>query len=240
MCESIENKTLLLHLQNAGARAIDPAIAFSQPKAVPFMSSLIVSILLGVFVAYLSSLLQGMMRGFPVTQERWRDWGFVVLGRISNLCEELPLSRLAERDLELLRKMVVFLGKNQQAKELCPTISILANLGPNYAHSLAHLLTKSGRSVLLIDTSFDESGRCGFMHYLSCEIKECPIEHHANFDLLVSGKEYPHGAEVLGSRGFCAMIACLKEKYDAILLFNKSSLKNMSRKFFCPFLISFF
>lgn len=234
LSESIENKTLQLHLQNSKAGVVDLGYALPKPKIFSFLSSLLMAAAMGVFVAYLIALFQGVVKGFPVSEQRWKALGFLALGRISSLCEDLPASRLRKEDLESLRKIVVAVEGSLALRECCSTISLLSNGGPDYSRALADLISRSGKKVLLIDTGFTESTKNGFSQYLAQEVAECPFEHKERFDLMVSGKTDPHGAEILGSRGFRALIACLKEKYDAILLFNKSSLKNMEPQTLLP------
>jgi tyrosine-protein kinase Etk/Wzc len=233
LTENIESKNLLLHLQTSGSKPIDFASAALEPKSCHLVIFLLASMVLGIFFTYFFGFFYAAFRGLPVSAERLKDLGFSVCGYISSLCEELSSSQLVLEDLESMRRIILFLEKE---KSTCPILALLSNKGPNYSHSLADLLSRKGKRVLLIDTSFTSSSKnqFGFLHYLSHAIEECPIVRTKTFDLLMSGEENLYGTEVLGSKGFTEMIACLKEKYDVILLYNKSSLKSMESQILLP------
>ncbi len=223
LSENIENKTLLLHLQGLESKTIDSASAAQTPKMFSLSSTLFLSLVLGFFLAFLTAFFEGAWRGFPLSRERLFDLGFSVLGPIA--------SRDAERTYgKTLQKLAFFLETNQRGEKPF-IVSILANEGPNYSHSLADLLSQIGKKVLLFDISVRKEPAAVFCPPIS-ESPQCCIERCDGFDLLVRAENSSHSLQLSELHNFRAMIACLKEKYDAILLFNDSSLKNMEPQIF--------
>jgi hypothetical protein len=221
-----ESKNLSRHLYQVESKPLDSAL----PPLSPQSPHLLIKCLGGAFslaaLFYLFILIRALVKGMPVSLTTLRLMGGHTSGAFSQSLH-LPLSQLADQDLETLRTMASFLLERKNGNSV---IGLLSHRGSGFCFNLAHLLSLHHQKVLIIDCNFDRivapQDQPGLWQYLNHTTADLPIRHEKNYDLLTSGGTTRHGVELLASPVFSQVLEECKNCYDFVFLFRQTSLSS--------------
>ena len=222
--ELVESKTISRHLHHIESKIVDPAIL---PEA-PLKPKLFLFSFLGAFLAtggfFLRQLILAILRGFPISAESLQAMRYPFLGKISSFCDG-PKALLEGLDLESLRQIIRFVDVSPKAQ----VVGLIAGKGPDYSYAIGELLSKIGRSSLVVrcdfNASFQDKDLPGLLQLWKGEIQEIPIRKSTGCDVITSGGFSCFGTEILQSAVFSQMIEACKKRYEYILLLVRSELE---------------
>ncbi|MBF8262808.1 MAG: wzc [Parachlamydiales bacterium] len=224
VAQLVESKTIGQHLHHVESKPLDPALCPLLPQRPQLLLLGLAGAIIGALAAFIWTFLQSLYRGFPVGADTLRALCYPYAGPISFHADGPNIDHLPDPDLESLRKILLKIDEAPQAKIL----GILAGGGPDYSHSLAHLLAQSGRKVLLVrcdfTAPFSESDTPGLRQVVSGSAAIDPIRSFASYDVMPSGGYTRFGAELLRSLAVPRMLEGLSLAYDHILLFSRAPL----------------
>ena len=120
-----------------------------------------------MFGGFLWFFLKTLYRGFPVSRDTLHALGYPYAGFISFNADGPNIAHLPDSDLESLRKLVLKIDAAPHSR----LMGLFAGQGPDYAHSLAHLIAQSARKVLLLrcdfSTKFSSEDNLGWQQAIS-------------------------------------------------------------------------
>jgi tyrosine-protein kinase Etk/Wzc len=247
------NQAQKLKITEAGtvgnARIIDKAAVPIKPvkpkKALIAALGLVLGLMLGVFVAFLSKVLNHGIDDPDVIEQ---EFGLPVYAIVPRSDELIKARRRAKRDgvnepilaqaapdalaVEALRS----LRTSMQFALLDAANNVVAISGPApgigksfVAVNLAHLMVDSGQRVLLIDGDmrkghlqdyFNAERDPGLSNVLAGKMPlDDAIRHHPDSaDVLFSGTIPPNPSELLMNRRFAETIAAASKQYDLVII----------------------
>lgn len=226
----MENKTLGVHLNAVRIRPWDSALASINPinATKKIIHPLFWGLLGGVFF-FVLLFFRGLYKGFPVSQTNLSVLGKCCFGQLSFSCQGIGVDNFEWKDLKTLRKMQLFIDK-------ASVISLFLSQGPDYSHSLASLLAKRGKKVLLISAfcqGIEKELKPGLLQLLEKKVvKEEKVE---GYFFLPSGGRSSFGAELMFSESFMELLADFRKKYDVILIGSDYSTSSIEAEFCMKF-----
>ncbi|OGN63466.1 MAG: hypothetical protein A3E80_05170 [Chlamydiae bacterium RIFCSPHIGHO2_12_FULL_49_9] len=222
--ELVESKTISHHLHHVESKPLDLAIVPKVPNPTQIRWMAFMGAFAAVFGTFFFSLIRTVFKGFPSSFEKLQAMGLPILGKISSFCDGPLAEAPTGPDLDLLRKLSLFL-KNKGAGKV---VSLISGSGPNYSYALGeHLSLMSYKSIVL---RCDFSVKCksgeipGLYQVWKREASELPIRKGKGFDWIPSGGFTPYGTELIQSHEFIELIGSLKKTYDWIFLYVKAPL----------------
>ena len=213
MTELVESKTISQHLHQVGSKPLDLAVVpLLAQKPRLFQMSLLAAFG-AAFLFFFGLLIRTILRGFPLSPEKLQALRYPFHGS------------LVEDERETLRKVALFVEPKTGSKK----VALLGGRGPNYSHTLAENLTRSGHKVLLVECDFNtpcpEVNRPGLLQWLQHEVTEIPLRTHGPFHRIPAGGFSAYSVELLRSKRFEQMLGTLN--YDLVLLWFKSPLDSV-------------
>ncbi|MBF5058745.1 hypothetical protein [Candidatus Neptunochlamydia vexilliferae] len=196
LSKSIEN-----NLKVVESKPLDYAYASPLPKAPLLKLFGGVGALLGALITFALCMLYHFHKGFPLTLHNLALRGKKVLGSLD------------KQELETLRHLSLLIEKKLPA-----AVALILGKEEDYAPSLAKLLTKEGKKVLVIGLHASQKNVPGLIHFLEGEAKAPTIEKKPFGDLIVLGGNTSYINEALKGEKFATFLKELKETYDVILL----------------------
>jgi tyrosine-protein kinase Etk/Wzc len=232
MTQLVETKNLNQKLYQVSSKHLDlsiPPLKAQHPHLILFS---LLAAFLGCFIYYFFKLSIWLIRGFPISHGNLKYSGQSTYGVLSPNCS-LQLEQLEENDLSTLRGLAHFICT--LPPKSC--VALLTGNNPDWSSSLAELLSYSGKKILLVHYTFEQTDAYegpGLFSYLQGNEKDIPIRHNARFDEIVSGRAWRNAADRLAHPTFSCLIHDLKEKYDYILLQSNVKINRREAQGFCP------
>ncbi len=220
----IESKTIEYHLKQIASKPIELAEFPKGPNSKKGFFIFVVTFLIGLFLAFLYFFIRALSKGFIATLDNLSAIKEITLGEISYACDGPEVEYINDNDLEVLRNIIQF--SEPLLEKSCKVLSLIGNNGPNYAYCLSDLVGKIGKKVLLLELNFQSihsNKGIGMAQYLDKNLKEIPIQRFHNFDFLPAGITSRYGTEILRSLSFHQFIKEIKEKYDIVIAYGKTS-----------------
>ena len=128
-----------------------------------------------------------------------------------------------------LRRLIAFIDPLNRMKDSKNSLLLLEGKGPDYASTLAELLSHKELKILVLELRFDEikgSSDSGLLPYLEGKIQKPEILHLAGYDKIASGGICRYANELVGSKRFQDLLATLTPQYDWILISSNASPKS--------------
>jgi tyrosine-protein kinase Etk/Wzc len=224
VAQFVESKTIGQNLHHVESKPLDLAVPPRLPERPYLFVFLLAGGCIGLTMSFLYFFFKALYRGFPASWRMLQSLHYPYVGSISFHADGSDMDHLPDRDLESLRKLLVKIDSAPQRKR----IGLFAGQGPDYSHSLAHLLAQSGRKVLLLSCDFSTNSSQedfpGLVQAISGSAPALPIRRCQDYDFLPSGGYSRFGAELIRSATFADLIERLTPAYDHILLFSRSEL----------------
>jgi tyrosine-protein kinase Etk/Wzc len=231
-----ETKNLGQHIFQASCKPLDAAIPPTRIGAPKILIFSLFSSILAAICFYAVIFCKKMLKGFPVTEENLKVSGFPICGSLSRYCN-VNLSELQSKDLETLRRIAEFLVSDPKKSEAF-VVSCIGGKYPNYAMSLAEILSMRGLKILVVNCIFDQvvhsDDMPGLWQYLNSPPMDLPFKRNSMFDYLPSGGTTRHAAELVGSAKFSNFLSRVKQKYDIVLLFSSADASTAEGHAFLP------
>ncbi len=200
LTQLVESKSIENNLKMLESKPLDYAYASPIPKAPLLKLFGVVGAFLGALITFAFCVLYYSHKGFPLTLRNLIVRGKKVIG-------------MSENELETFRHLSLLIEKK------LPTVAALVlGKGNDYTPSLAELLTKEGKKVLVIDLDTSKKSVPGLIHFLEGEAKAPTIEKKPFGDLISMGGNTPYINEALKREKFASFLKELKESYDVIFL----------------------
>ncbi len=210
----VETKNVHQHLFQISSKPLDKALPPLKAKRSHFFFFSLLGALASACSLYTFHLFRGLYAGLPVTYEKIKKSTAVFGGKLSLGCAT-SLSKVAENDLETLRRVSLFTNS---------CTSIIGGKNPNFSHALAELLSLKGQKILLIECAFDRvvplEDVPGLWHYLMGKMDSCLIRRKNTYDYIPTGGVARHGTEMLTKENFLTLLSEYKKQYDTILLYS--------------------
>ncbi len=220
-----ETKNLSHHLYQVESRPLDkarPPLGYVKPLLA--VKSMMAFILAGAVLAFLM-ILQGFMRGFPLSLVTLRELGAHTSGSLSH-APILQLGTAPDSDRETLRKLTTFVLTEEKG-----IIAIIGEKQTSFFPALTTLLKKHQRTSCVIDLSFGKISTANDQPGLYQILHGEPLKEHLQslpaYDFLSVGAASQDGVELLKSSAFNTLIQDLKETYDYIFLLSRTQLQSL-------------
>jgi hypothetical protein len=224
----VEGKTIGSHLHHIESKPLDYALAPELALRPHLLLFPMVGAIAGAFFTILWTFLLALYRGFPVLPETLRALRYPFSGSLSCHVDGPEVEHLQDEDLETLRKLILEIDPKTRF------LVLFGNTGPDYSHSLAHLLEQSGRKVLLTRSDFAAKFSLkdtpGLLQLLRGQITHPPIRIERGYQFLPCGGYTRYGAELLRSSCFQELMHEWKNIYDCTLLFSRAPLDSAECK----------
>jgi hypothetical protein len=222
--QMVESKTIGQNLHHVESKPLDLAVVPFFPQKPYLFLIFLAGGGLGLIGGFLWVFLKTLYRGFPLSSDTLQALRYPYAGSISFYADGPNIDHLPDNDLESLRKLMIKIDAAPHSK----LVGLFAGQGPDYAHSLAHLIAQSGRKVLLLrcdfSTKFSDADIPGLQQVINGLDSSIPIRRFNDYDLLPSGGYSRFGVELIRSAVFDELLKRLMPLYDHILLFNRSPL----------------
>ena len=220
----IESKTIEYHLKQIASKPIEMAELPKNPNSKRGIFIFIVTFIAGLIIAFLYFFIRALSQGFMATLDNLNAIKEITLGEISYACDGPNVEYIQDNDLEVLRNIIQF--SEPLLEKSCKVLSLIGNKGPNYAYCLSGLIGKIGKKVLLLELNFQtiQSDKgIGMAQYIDESLKELPIQKLHDYDFISTGITSRYGTEILRSLSFQQFLKKIKEKYDIIIAYGKTS-----------------
>lgn len=219
--EIVESKTIAHQLHHVESKPLDLALLPSEPVN----PRLYLMTFLGAFCfasgSFLLTLVSQILRGFPTTLEKLQALRFPALGSISPFCDGPSVETPTGPDLEILRRLALFVEKGK-------VIGLLSGRGPDYSFALSENLARMTKKSIVLRCDFlskfrKEDGP-GLLQIWKGELGELPIRKGKGFDYVTAGGFSPFGTEIIQSERFTQLIELLKKSYDTVFILCRTPL----------------
>jgi tyrosine-protein kinase Etk/Wzc len=222
----VESKNIANNLEKLQSAPVDAAFPPLHPKAPHLLLLTILGAMAGIFISFIWTLSSTVVRGIPVSSDLLETAGQHVSGPLTwgrRYQGSFKTDPLLDTDLFTLRRLVAFM--QSQSSSLPHTCVLLEGKGPNYANSLAELLSIKGLKALVIDVHFEavEQNTKGLLQYLEGKIPKPEILTLNGFDYIAAGGLCRHANEWMGSLRFKSLLETLAPDYDWILISSSAS-----------------
>ena len=222
--ELVESMTVGHHMHHVESKILDPALLPSKPiKPRLFAFSFLGACVAG-FGALIRLLVPAILQGFPISSEKLRAMRYPFLGEMTPFCDGPEVGEVTGPDLELLRKMSLFIDKSPEAK----VVALIAGKGPDYSDALGENLGRIGRKSLIIRCDFSAKFQLedapGILQKWRGEVDDLPIRKKRGYDLVPTGGFTLYGTEMIRSEAFKNLLDACKKGYDVVFLLFRSPL----------------
>ncbi len=227
----VEVKSHSNDLDATGIRSLSYAAPPLSPQELPLIRYMVLAGALGCMFSVSALFIQTWAGGVRASPENLALKGESVSGGLSGRAS-MPLSN---SDLGTLRSLMAFLS--QHGKISGPemeegflqgqTLLCLLGSGSDYTPSLAALLHKTGKKVLVLQGGFGHQAfkeeEKGLLQYLEGTISAPHIFKEEGYDLVVSGGYTRYATELLLSSRYRELLSKYQYKYDYVLLTTTTS-----------------
>lgn len=216
---------------------VDPALAPRKPSSPRLLLNLLASAALGLLIGALIALgLEQLDDAIEDPADFRRRIGLALLGTVPQLKDEDPLTALGDRKSELfdaylsVQTNLSFATEAGLPKSIAVTSTRPAEGKSTTALALATTLTRSGRSVILIDGDM----RSPSVHLWANADRDRGLSNFlsgddnlegSTFDIqdlgvtaMSSGPIPPNAAELLSGRRLSALVRRLEKAYDHVII----------------------
>lgn len=222
--EVVESKTMANQLHHFESKPLDLATI---PKS-PMPLHLRRMFFLGAFAfsgfAFSLAFIRRLLKGFPADFERLKAIRFPVLGRISFFCDGKHVETPSGMDLELLRKISLFLDSAK-------IVGLIAGKGPDYSYALCENLGRRDLKSIVLRCDFlskmNQEDTPGIFQLYKKELEELPIRQANGFDYVPAGGYTPFGVEMIQSDRFEKILSAVSKNYDKVFLFFNGPLSSV-------------
>lgn len=235
----VETKNISNNLEKIQSAPLDLPIVPLHPKSPRLLLLTLLGAAAGALFSMAWVLANSILNGVETSSENLRLAGFHVSGNLSNQINNAQnRDHILDNDLNTLRRAMAFIDHTKEIETntiqsiplqiSAKSFLLLQNQGPNYAPSLANLMSKKGLKVLIVDLSFENYSETGpgILQYLEGTAPEPTITHGKSFDLIHSGGICRYSNELITSQRFLDLIAKYHNKYDWMLITSKASLSS--------------
>jgi len=224
VAQLVEAKTIGRNLHHVESKPLDLALAPLLPEKPHLLLFLLVGAGAGMFFGFIWFFFKTLYRGFPVSFDALQALRYPCAGPISFHADGSNIDHLPDNDLESLRKVTLKIDAGPHSK----LVGLFVGQGPDYVHSMAHLIAQSGRKVLLLhcdfSTKFSSQDVPGLQQAINGLDFANAIQRCNGYDLLSSGGYSRFGIEIVRSAAFMNLLQKLSLLYDHILLVNRAPL----------------
>jgi hypothetical protein len=222
--ELVESKTISHHLHHVESKPLDLAQVPRAPNPVQIRWMAFMGAFAAVFGTFFFTLIRTVFNGFPTSFEKLQAMQFPVIGSISSFCDGPSIEMTTGPDLDLLRKLSLFLKQDGKGR----VVSIVSGKGPDYSYALGEHLSRMSCKSIILRCDFPLKSRReevpGVLQVWKGEVLDLPVRKGKGFDYVTSGGFTPFGAEAIQSKEFAQVIDVLKKNYDWIFLYVKAPL----------------
>lgn len=229
----VESKNIANNLEKLQSAPIDIAFPPIHPKSPRLLFLAIIGAAAGAFLSFIWTLGNSIITGVQASSSSLKAAGQYVCGSLSrNYSGSFDEDPLLDSDLATLRRLIAFVepsSEDNTYRHLANTLLLLEGKGPNYTPSLAELLSRKGRSILVLELRFEEMQEidtAGILQYLEGKIHEPPIVHLPRYDKISSGGICRYGNELIGSQRFKDLLTLLAKQYEWIIISSSASPKS--------------
>lgn len=217
----VESKNISNNLEKLQSAPLDLAYPPVHPKSPRLILLTIFGALAGAILSFIWILARSVTKGIDVSEDNLKAAGQYICGKFSREYQgSLDKNPLLDKDLASLRRLIAFFDL-QKTNQKSNTLLLLEGKGPNYASSLAELLSLKELNNLVIELNFEgleDNGKNGMLQYLEGKISEPAINHLSSYDQISSGGLCRYANELMGSQRFHTLLASLTQKYDLIII----------------------
>ena len=222
--ELVESMTVGHHMHHVESKILDPALLPSKPIKPRLVAFSFLGACVAGVGALVSLLVPAILQGFPISSEKLRAMRYPFLGEMTPFCDGPEVGEITGPDLELLRKMSLFVDKSPEAK----VVALIAGKGPDYSDALGENLGRIGRKSLIIrcdfSAKFQPEDAPGILQKWKGEIDDLPIRKKRGYDLVPTGGFTSYGTEMIRSDAFRNLLEACKKDYDTVFLLFRSPL----------------
>lgn len=212
VAKMVESKNISHQLELIQSAPLDAAIAPIHPLSSGLLLYASLGALIGGLLSFSVILGQSLSNGMLASTANLKLLGQHVSGHLST-------SDAEEAQLETLRRLHSFMGDNQSANK-DQSLLLIEGKGPDYSSDLADLLIKTGKKVIRLLLTFDqttESDQPGLLQYLEGQASLPVIHRHTSGDFIESGGMTRFSNELLTTDRFQTLLKKLKADYDWII-----------------------
>lgn len=221
--EVVESKTIAHQLHHVESKPLDLALLPSEPINPRLYLMTLVGAFCFAFGNFFLSLIRQILRGFPTTLEKLQALRFPALGSISAFCDGPSVEAPTGPDLEILRRLALFVEKAN-------VVGLLSGRGPDYSFTLSENLARIAKKSIVLRcdflAKFRKEDAPGLLQIWKGEIGELPIRKGKGFDYITAGGFSPFGTEIIQSERFAQLIELLKKSYDAVFILCRTPLSS--------------
>jgi tyrosine-protein kinase Etk/Wzc len=220
----VESKTISHNLDVIQSAPIDVALPPLHPESPHIILFTLLGAMFGSVFGSAFVLAKSLRKGLQVSSDTLRSMGVHVSGFISSSGN----SPRADGDLETLRRLSSYFEEGRAKGAINGSrnaVLLLEGGGPEYSLDLAHLFSKAGKKVLVIDLDFDRSpgeNSLGLLPYLEGQISTLPITSTVYGGYIPSGGTNRFAPELLGSDSFKKLLENLRPQYDWIIAVSRA------------------
>ena len=204
----VENKNISHNLELIQSAPLDQAWTASLPKKPRLILIAVIGAFFGAFFSGTYFVLRQLISGVEATPDNLKSFNQSVLGTFDKEFQDPP----SDNDLEILRRLSCWMDEH--------TGKVLLTVGSFYASSLAQLLAKKGKKVLILNSP---SSQPGLLQYLDGSSPSPQIQHGQEYDSLVSGGVSRYMPELVHSSKCTELLTELRQRYDWIICFSDAS-----------------
>ncbi len=220
-----ESKNIESNLSTIKSKPIDEAYTSIAPKSPLLKIFGGLGAFIGALITFGGCFAHALYKGFPLTLRNMAARGKQVIGKLTGD---------ASKDLEVLRNFSLLLSEQNHFPLV---VTLILGKGEDYGSSLALLLAKEGRQILMIDLDsskkVEQKKLPGLIQYLEGKAKEPSIRKKDFGDYIPMGGKTPFGNELLKSQKFKELLEKEKKRYDVIFLVLSAEAKtSLSKNFF--------
>lgn len=225
----VESKNITSNLELIQSAPVDAAIPPVRPRTPRLLFFTMAGALLGGFLAISWLVVRALSTGFIVTAMGLKLANQHISGALSLQSGGLNSKKtLLDKDLETLRRIVVFLTASPNSSGKGKTALLMLGHHVDYSKELATLMSKINLKVLLLPLSFDsispEEDLPGLLQYLENQASQPKIKCEGTYDRIAVGGVSRFTSELLGLPQFNALLEKLKPQYDWILAITHAQL----------------
>lgn len=230
--QMVESKNIAMNLELTKSHPVDLAFAANTPKPPALFIYGLIGLLLGGSLSLISFVCYEGFMGLRLSMKNLQGAHKKVAGPFK-LKDALNTLELSDENLLALRQVLSF------AEIETPKKTLLLSMGNyvDYSESLAKLLKKIGKKILVMDLSFSQaSNEDGLYAYLLGESQKAPILNKDGYHFIPSNGITRYSNELLLSNRFKELLLRLAPNYDVILgvstgLSSEVDLKNLIHLF---------
>lgn len=222
----VEAKNTSNSLDLIQSAPMDLAFPPVQPQSPKLVLYLVLGGMLGAFASMGVISVQAVAKGFPVTANSLKMALYHVSGELRWDDSSKPL---LDENLETLRRLMRFLEDSSSKRNAKGNLITLA-LGQStadYSKSLAMLLSKKGKKILLLPLNFNRpaqpSETPGLLQYLEDQVDQPKVVQESFADIVYPGGLSRFASEAIGSLKFRTYLHRIKQQYDSIFIVSRAA-----------------